>query len=134
MRDFTAQTPATDEWKLNRIGIYNKLAPYDPNKVVFNYSSRIIPQKVKTLLALGLEFCLPVHKLNSHRYFISFEYCVFKLNNLRHPAECYNFISKCHMLVKTYFTILRNMKYFPVYLPIIMSNYLKLLLQTVPLC
>ena len=32
-----------EERKLNCIGINNKLAPCDPNKVVFNYSSICIP-------------------------------------------------------------------------------------------
>ena len=71
--------------KLSNLGINNSLTPLDPNKVIFNYSSRILTDKEKNLLAFGLSFCLPIFKINFFNYFLSFE----KLYNILKKETCF---------------------------------------------
>ena len=42
--------------KLKRIGIHGDCQPCDPEKVIFNFSSKPVPKRVKFLLAFGLDF------------------------------------------------------------------------------
>ena len=58
------KTKSAHNKKLGDLGVNNDLAPVDPQKVVFNYSSRVITNKQKTLLAYGLDFNLPVYRIN----------------------------------------------------------------------
>ena len=44
--------------------IHNDLKPCDPDKIVLNYSSVNLSFRIKTLLAFGLDFCLPIYKVN----------------------------------------------------------------------
>ena len=55
--------------KLQRIGIHGDCQPCDPDKVIFNFSSKPVPKRIKFLLAFGLDFKLPVWKLNFFNYF-----------------------------------------------------------------
>ena len=57
--------------KLSNLGINNDLNPCDPNRVVFNYSSIELSPRLRTILAFGLDFCLPVYKINFYNYFLS---------------------------------------------------------------
>ena len=72
MHNFIQQTNETHKRKLSKIGIDNELAPCNPDNVVFNYSSVFLTNRMKTLLAFGLDFCLPVYKLNFYLYFLKF--------------------------------------------------------------
>ena len=80
-------TSRTHERKLLNLGISNKLEPVNPEKVIFNYSSITLSKRLKFLLSFGLDFGLPVFKLNYYRYFFSFE----KLVSCLKPSECNNF-------------------------------------------
>ena len=68
--------------KLCKIGIINKIEPCDPDKVIFNLSSKPLPPRIKTLLAFGLDFKLPIWKLNFYRYFLHFEKLVCSIAHL----------------------------------------------------
>ena len=59
----TARTKSTHDKKLRNIGVHNDLKPCDPDKIVLNYSSVNLSFRIKTLLAFGLDFCLPIYKL-----------------------------------------------------------------------
>ena len=59
--------------KLANLGINNDLAPCDPKKVIFNFSSASVPTKIETLLAFGLDFCLPVYKIDFYKFFLPIE-------------------------------------------------------------
>ena len=63
----------THKKKLYDLGASNDIAPCDPNKVVFNNSSVTLSERVRLLLAYGLDFCLPIYKLDFNQYFLSFE-------------------------------------------------------------
>ena len=74
------------------MGINNDLAPCDPDKVIHNYSSLVIPDRIRFLLAFGLDFCLPVYKLDFFKYFSSYENLADRLKRLNESA---NFESVC---------------------------------------
>ena len=63
-RTFRENTEKTHEKKLLALGVSRQTAPIDPNRVIFNYSKIVIPPKIKLLLAYGLDFALPVFKLD----------------------------------------------------------------------
>ena len=63
----------THDRKLTSLGIKNNLDPCEPDQVIFNYSSVHLSSRLRTLLAYGLDFCLPVYKLNFLKYFLCFE-------------------------------------------------------------
>ena len=70
---FEDSTSRTHTEKLRSMGIANTPGPCDPNKVIFNYSNVTLSPRLKTLLAFGLDFCLPIFKLNFYNFFSSFE-------------------------------------------------------------
>ena len=59
--------------KLCNLGISNELQPMDPEKVIFNFSNKILSEREKQILVLGLDFGLPHFKLDFYKYFLSFE-------------------------------------------------------------
>ena len=63
----------THDKKLRDLGINNNLSSLDPQKVIFNYSSRTLTDKEQSLLAFGLNFKLPIFRLNYFKYFLAFE-------------------------------------------------------------
>ena len=69
----TVDTKKIHDRKLRAIGVHHDLYPCDPSAVVHNYSNVILSSRLRTLLAFGLEFGLPVYKLNYFRYFLKFE-------------------------------------------------------------
>ena len=71
--DFKKTTSLVHQRKLATLGISNDIAPCDPDSVIFNFSSTNISDRTKTLLAYGLDFVLPVYKLNFFSYFLAFE-------------------------------------------------------------
>ena len=68
--------------KLHHLGIYNELFPCDPDRVIHNLSSKPLPQRVKTLLAFGLDFRLVVWKLSFFHYHLAFEKLITNLTSL----------------------------------------------------
>ncbi|KAF2347718.1 hypothetical protein FHG87_021527, partial [Trinorchestia longiramus] len=71
--EFRSATLRTHSRTLFNLGIDCNVHPLDPNKVIFNYSSTIVPDRVKFLLAFGLDFCLPVYRMDFYSYFLAFE-------------------------------------------------------------
>ena len=97
--------------KLRSLGIDNNLAPCNPDKVIFNYSSLVLNDRVKLLLAFGLDFGLPIYKLNFYKYFLCFEKLV---NNVRNN-NCTNyseFVSRIRELSMRYFYNFKPYKIF----------------------
>ena len=66
---FRKVTSLTHQRKLSNLGIHNEIRPIDPDKVVFNYSSFKLEPRIKFLLPLGLDFCLPIFKLDFYKFF-----------------------------------------------------------------
>ena len=79
---FRMTTSQTHRKKLANLGIHNEIQPCDPDKVVFNYSSYNIEPRTKFLLAFGLDFCLPVFKLDYFKFFLAFERLAMNLKNV----------------------------------------------------
>ena len=60
--------------KLSRLcGDVSKSSTPDPDKVIFNYSSRTLSDTEKNLLARGLNFSLPPRKLRFRDFLTPFE-------------------------------------------------------------
>lgn len=111
---FTEKTRQTHKKKLNHIGIDSSIKPCDPNSVIFNYTSIILPQRIKFLLAFGLEFCLPIFKIDYYSYFCSLEKIV---NSLKSEACTNNteFIDNLRSLAFKYFYNFNPSKIFSVF-------------------
>ena len=84
---FIRKHEATHTRKLQRLGISNSIQPCDPDKVIFNLSSKTVPTRVKLLLAFGLDFKLPVWRLNFFNYFLCFEKVIFAISSLPLPSR-----------------------------------------------
>ena len=82
LETFVNKCKITHQKKLQNLGIYNRLIPCDPDRVIPNLSSKPLPDRIKTLLAFGLEFKLPVWKLNFFHYHLSFEKVLNSLSYL----------------------------------------------------
>ena len=67
------QTHYTHTQKLNSLGVNNSSEPFNPDSVIFNFSSVTLSPRLKIILAYGLDFCLPIFKLDFYRYFLSYE-------------------------------------------------------------
>ena len=67
--------------KLSSIGVTNEIAPCDPNKAIYNYSSCDIHNYVRTILAFGLDFGFLIYKLNYYNFFLPLEKVVSNLKN-----------------------------------------------------
>ena len=111
---FEKTTSDTHERKLQKLGIYNNIAPCDPDKIVFNYSKLNISYRIKTLLAYGLDFCLPVYKLDFYRYFLPFESIVSRIKylNLHKEINFSEFLNKFHAISYKYFYKFSSFKIF----------------------
>ena len=120
----------THSKKLNNLGIFNSLKPLDPSRVIFNYSNYVLSHKESNLLTLGLNFKLPIFKINYFSYFLSFEkmyailsrYPIFNpdnvpnilKDNLKFIANKYFYNFKPHKIFSPFFnkndfTILKNL-------------------------
>ena len=64
MRRFRERTCDTHNRKLNSLVVNNNIRPCNHEQVIFNYSSIVLSPRMEILLAYGLDFCLPVHKLD----------------------------------------------------------------------
>ena len=67
------RTSEIHQKKLKSLGITNSLDSLDPNKAIFNHSSRKLSPKEEGLLAYGLNFKLPHFHINFYKHFLSFE-------------------------------------------------------------
>ena len=59
--------------KLFRLGLESEYEKLDPDKLIFNLSSRVLTSEEKDALSLGLKFAFPTKKLNFYHYFLPFE-------------------------------------------------------------
>ena len=84
---FKRKHEAIHDRKLRGIGISSSLQPCDPDKVIFNLSSRTLSSRIKTLLAFGLDFKLPVWKLCFYDYFLHFETLFQSISSLPLPSR-----------------------------------------------
>ena len=67
--------------KLFNLGLRTAREELDPNKLIFNYSRKILSTKEINALANGLKFGLPPKKINYHKFFLSFEKLFIDLKN-----------------------------------------------------
>jgi len=58
--------------KLLKLGIDVK-KKVDKNKVIFNFSDKNLSEEQKDILSHGLDYCLPITKVSSHKFFLYFE-------------------------------------------------------------
>ena len=110
--DFIQTTEITHERKLRNLGIENDIKPCDAEKVIFNYSSIILPSRLKFLLAFGLDFCLPIYKLNFYKYFICFEKLSMNLKNESCVGNFNEFRDQLKSLAFKYFYSFKPYKIF----------------------
>jgi len=115
----------THRKKLESLGISNQLQPCDPERVVLNFSSVQLSTRLKFLLAFGLDFNLPVHKLNFFRYFLDFESLINRLS----IKDCQNFSDLTDRIRELAFRHYYNFKPYKVFSAIFSSADLKLLRQ-----
>ena len=59
--------------KLFALGLRDQVPSNDPDKVIFNFSSHVLTDLEKKVLAKGLNFTLPPVKLNYADYFTPYE-------------------------------------------------------------
>ena len=114
LADYEKKTMETHKKKLNNLGIYNEIAPCCPDKVVFNYSKLQLSFRMRTLLAYGLDFCLPVYKLNFYKYFLPIESLVSRLKflKLNNDVNFSEFLNKLHAISHKYFYNFNSYKVF----------------------
>jgi len=79
--NFRDSTQATHRKKLSELGVNSEIRPCDPNLVVKNYSSIPLSPRIRILLAYGLDFCLPVFKIDFYKFFLFFEKLAFSLKH-----------------------------------------------------
>ena len=114
IENFVATTQRVHRDKLERLGVKSELRPCNPDDVVLNYSSVPIPSRIKTLLAFGLQFGLPVFKINYYDYFLAFETMVDRLGNyfVSDKDKLDEFIKQLHHLSHKYFYNFKPRKIF----------------------
>ena len=64
----------------------NELVPVDPHSVVHNFSSISSSNRLRTLLAFGLDLRLAIYKINYFQYYLKFESLFGRLKKLEHSA------------------------------------------------
>ena len=113
--------------KLKNLGINSDLSPCDPNLVVQNFSSIVVPSKVKVMLAYGLDFCLPIRNLKYIQYFFPFEKLAASLKHKLESDPIFpDFIKEPKNTTFKYFY---NFKPYKIFSPIFNQNDMKLLKQ-----
>ena len=125
MRKTSRQRLLTDEsyviWRIS-----NDLNPCNPEKTVLNFNSTINSYRLRTFLAFGLDFCLPIYKINYHKYFLKFDRFLHNVMNNKN-AHCTNpseFQSNLRTLA---YKVFYNFKPFKVWSDIFKSSDIKLL-------
>ena len=109
---FRAAVASTHKRKLRNLGIHNSLCPVNPSDVVHNFSSAILSPRIKTLLAFGLDFALPVYKQDFYKYFISFEKIAFHLKSFTDDKNFSDFSQKLKFIAQKYFSKFKIYKSF----------------------
>ena len=71
----------TQRSKLIRLGFDQEYDSLDPNKLIFNLSSKVLSTEQKDALSLGLKFAFPLNKLSFYNYFLPFERLSRSLKN-----------------------------------------------------
>ena len=66
-------TQRTHERKLHKLGITGTADVLDADKVIFNFSNKVLLKEHKRTLCLGLNFSIPVHKLRYFKYYLIYE-------------------------------------------------------------
>ena len=110
----STKTKETHRKKLANLGVNNDLNPCNPDLTVFNYSKVPISYRLKTLLAFGLDFCLPIKSPDFIKYFYRFEY-VYNNLSYSYNNECTNlseFKSKLRSISMKYFYNFKSYKIF----------------------
>jgi len=82
-RSFIEKTKKTHEKKLNGLGISPIKSYLDPDKVIHNISDHNLTSNEIRIFMLGLDFALPIHKLNFYRYHLIFENLFNKIENFK---------------------------------------------------
>ena len=67
--------------KLFKLGLQTATEELDPQKLIFNFSSKRLSADEINALANGLKFGLPPKKINYHKFFLSFEKLFYELKN-----------------------------------------------------
>jgi len=75
--------------KLKNLGI-DLDKKVDTNRVIFNFSNRVLTQKEKEALSLGLDFCLRPKKVGFVKFFIPFERMCHLLKNCMIYEDTFN--------------------------------------------
>ena len=120
---FTNKTRSTHSKKLKHLGIDTNLDPVD--SVIFNYSSITLSPRIKILLSFGLDFGLPVFKLDFFKYFLCFE----RLVNCSKKFQCTNFTEFTECIRNISVKYFHNFKPYKVFSAIIDKSDISLLKQ-----
>lgn len=85
------QHKETQDKKLSRLTSV-RTQSNNPDKVIFNYSSKTLTEDEKNLLAKGLNFSIPPSKLGYSDYLVNFELLFRDVKNLELSAEDMEFV------------------------------------------
>ena len=110
----SADVRETHRKKLENLGVSGSIAPCDPDKVIFNFSSAVLSLKLKKLLAFGLDIGMPVFKLNYIKYFLSFEKIANYLQNMDCIGDRTEFKEILRMTANKFFYAFKPSKIFSV--------------------
>ena len=80
----------------------------------YNYSNISLSHRIKTFLAYGLDFCLPVYKINFHKYFLPIESLIARMKflNVDSCVDFSEFLNKLHSLSFKYYHSFNPFKVF----------------------
>ena len=105
----------THQKKVRALGIKQDINPCDPESIIFNFSDREIPNRVKYLLAFGLDFGLPIFKLDYVKYFFGFEKLAYSLRNVPGTVNYNDFCNKLKFISHKYFYNFKSSKVFSIF-------------------
>ena len=114
LNKFITYTSEVHKKKLKTLGIHNSIKPCDPSSVVINLSSIDISDHLKFLLAFGLDFNLPLFKLDFVKYFFNFEnlISIVKIKNVLNELTFKNFTKEVQNLSYKYYYNFKHYKIF----------------------
>jgi len=84
--------------KLLKLGI-DLSKKVDKNKVIFNFSDKILSNDQKDLLSLGLDYCMPPNTINHTHFFLCFEKLCHTIRNCKIYKERWNHITSTISIV-----------------------------------
>ncbi|KAG1658491.1 hypothetical protein GQR58_022937 [Nymphon striatum] len=109
----------------DRFRINNDISPCDPDLVIHNYCDIVLEPRVKFLLAFGLDFCLPIFKLDFYKYYSAFENMLNSIRTLN-PSKFKDVSKKVKEIANRHFHVFNPRKVFS---SIVSHKDLKLLKQ-----